>query len=278
MTKPPSPSDKGLRKLRSEIVLGRSSFVLCRLVVGESWMYNNADPKDEGRRTRDQGRFRALILCVSVSLCLVFFRRLGAASAQTLDWVMAAIGNRAVTESDAAAEVRFESFLSDCRVPAAGPGAEALAGARDRIIDQQLLGHEADLEAIQPSEVQPAAEKALAAVRQKCGSEGAFQSSLKTLRLTEAQLLDRLAEQQRVLRIIDLRLRPSVTVEPTEVEAYYRDSFTPEYAKHNPGQAVPPLAHVQSEIREILVQKKIDQLLASWLDELKTAHHVRVFR
>jgi len=197
--------------------------------------------------------------------------------AQTLDSVVAAIGNAAITKSDVEAEYRFEALLSEGRVPASSPNAAALTSVRDGLIDERLLTQEAAAEGIQPSDVQPAAQQALAEVRKKCGSEAALQSALRALGLTEAQLLDRLAEHERMSRIIDLRLRPSVTVEPTEIEAYYHDSFTAEYSKHNPGQAVPPLAQVQSQIREILVQKKVDQQLPAWLDELKSTHHVRVF-
>jgi hypothetical protein len=197
--------------------------------------------------------------------------------AQTLDRVVAAIGTAAITESDVEAEYRFVSFISEGRVPAAAPDATALARVRDGLIDERLLTQEAAAEGIQPSDVQPAAQQVLAEVRKKCGSEEAFQSSLRELRINEAQLLDHLAEHERISRIIDLRLRPSVTVEPAEIEAYYHDTFTAEYSKHNPGQPVPPLAQLQSQIREILVQKKVDQQLPAWLDELKSTHHVRVY-
>jgi len=213
-------------------------------------------------------------------VCVVVAHLSGAQAlrSQTLDRVVAAIANAAITESDVEAEFQLESFLSDGRVPALAPDAGALAGVLDRLIDQRLLTLEAAAEGIGASDVQPAAQQALAEVRKKCGSEEVFRSSLRVLGLTEAQLLDRLAEQQRMLRIIDLRLRPSVTVEPAEIEAYYHDPFTAEFAKHNPGQTVPPLVQVQIQIREILVQKKVDQQLADWLVELKTTHHVRVLR
>jgi len=236
--------------------------------------------KDEGENSSpillfDRSSFFALglVVCVAVAYlsCAQVLR------AQTLDRVVAAIGNAAITESDVEAEYRLESFLSEGRVPASAPDATALASVLDRFIDQRLLTQEAGAEGIRPSDVQPAAQQALAEDRKKCGSEEAFRSSLRVLGLTEAQLLDRLAEQQRMLRVIDLRLRPSVTVEPAEIEAYYHDPFTAEYSRYNPGQAVPPVVHVQSQIREILVQKKVDQQLAVWLDELKTTHHVRVY-
>jgi hypothetical protein len=222
----------------------------------------------------------AAIIALLLFLCASVSPWPGAAltlRAQTLDRVVAAIGNVAITESDVEAEFRFESFLSEGRVPVSVPDATVLASVRDRLIDQRLLTQEAAAEGIRPSDVKPAAQQAMAEVRKKCGGEEAFQSSLRALGLTDAQLLDRLAEQARMLRIIDLRLRPSITVEHGEIEAYYHDTFAAEYAKRNPRQTLPPLAQVESQIREILVEKKMDQQLATWLDELKTTHHVRVY-
>jgi len=222
-------------------------------------------------------RVSAFLLNLLVPISAALVARAPYLQAQTLDRVVAAIGNVAVTASDVEAEGRLESFLSDCHVPVAEPDITALDSVRDRLIDQRLLTREAIAEGIQLSDVEVAARQAMADLLKKCGSEEAFQSSILALGFTQAQLLDRLAGQQRVLRIVDLRLRPSVTVEQAEIEAYYRDSFAAEYSKRNPGQAVPTLAQVQSQIREILVEKKLDRQLATWLEELKTTHHVRVF-
>jgi hypothetical protein len=90
----------------------------------------------------------------------------------------------------------------------------------------------------------------------------------------EKQILTMLVDQQRILRIVEQRLRPAAAPGTTDVESYYRDVFTPEYTQTH-GSAVPPLTEVQGQIQEILVQKRIDQLLASWLEELKPSRRVR---
>ena len=61
----------------------------------------------------------------------------------------------------------------------------------------------------------------------------------------------------------------------TEIEAYYRETFLPEYARRGKG-APPALREVESQIREILVQKKIDDELSSWLKELRSTHKVKL--
>jgi hypothetical protein len=92
--------------------------------------------------------------------------------------------------------------------------------------------------------------------------------------MDEKQILCTLVEQQRILRIVEQRLRPAAAPATTDVESYYRDVFTPEYTRTH-GPRVPPFKEVEGQIKEILVQKKIDQLLASWLEELKPSRRVR---
>jgi hypothetical protein len=84
-----------------------------------------------------------------------------------------------------------------------------------------------------------------------------------------------LAEEEAILRLIDQRLRPQATAEPAEIEAYYRDTLVPRLQKEN--QSAPPLPEVESRIREILVQQKIDNLLDEWLKRLRNRGDVRVF-
>jgi hypothetical protein len=94
--------------------------------------------------------------------------------------------------------------------------------------------------------------------------------------MDEKQILTTLVDHQRIWRIVEQRFRPAAAPETTDIESYYRDVFAPEYTQKH-GSAVPPLTEVQGQIQEILVQKKIDQLLASWLEELKPSRAVRFY-
>jgi len=92
--------------------------------------------------------------------------------------------------------------------------------------------------------------------------------------MDEKQILTTLVDQQRILRIIEQRLRPMAAPATTDVESYYHDVFTPEYTRTHTSP-VPPLTEVEGQIQEILVQKKINELLASWLEELRPGRGVR---
>jgi 2-polyprenyl-3-methyl-5-hydroxy-6-metoxy-1,4-benzoquinol methylase len=112
-------------------------------------------------------------------------------------------------------------------------------------------------------------------VRAKYASEEVFQSALHKLGMSEQEVLEHLQAQERTLYLIDQRLRPAAWVELSEIEDYYRETFVPEYNRRTTATP-PPLKEVENKIREILVQKKIDELLSTWLEELRTGRRVKI--
>lgn len=196
------------------------------------------------------------------------------AAAETLDRVVASVGNVAITKSEVEAQYRLELFFKG--PSAAGvPDTATLERVRDRLIEQKLLAQEAEAEGVNLSDLIEAAKQALREVHRQYPSEEAYQTALRALGATEEQVLSRLQVQVLTLRLIDQRLRPAAWVERPEIEAYYTGTFVPEFRRQNTGP-VPPVDEVEPQIREILVQKKIDQLLADWLAELKAGRHVNI--
>jgi len=199
---------------------------------------------------------------------------IASAAAGTLDRVVASVGNAAITQSEVKAEHRLELFLKG--PSAAGvPDTAALERVRDRLIEQKLLAQEAEAEGVNLSDLIEAAKQALGEVHRLYSSEEAYRNALRVLGATEEQVLSRLQAQLLTLRLIDQRLRPAAWVERPEIEAYYTGTFVPEFRRQNTGP-VPPADEVEPQIREILVQKKIDQLLADWLAELKAGRRVSI--
>jgi hypothetical protein len=196
------------------------------------------------------------------------------ARAEVLDRVIASVGSDAVTESDAEDEYRLERFLEGAS-PATRPTPAELAAARDRLIDQKLLLLEAEAEGGEEADLPEEAGKLLEQARQKFPDDAAYQRALQALNMDKPTILRRLALQVVTLRLIDQRLRPAAWVEQSEIEDYYRNSFVPEYA-HRAGGPPPPLEEVAGQIREILVQKKMDQLLTDWVAELRSSHQVKI--
>jgi hypothetical protein len=193
--------------------------------------------------------------------------------AEILDRVVASIGEVAITQSDVEREYRLERFL-DGQWPAPPPDSKTLEQVRERLTDQKLLLEEETSDPARDAALEKTADEELGAVRKRFSSEADYQSALQALHMDEKQILATLVKQQRILRLVDQRLRPAAGPSPAEIESYYHDVFAPEY-KQTHGAAVPPLTEVQGQIQEILVQRKINELLASWLEELTPSRRRR---
>jgi hypothetical protein len=199
----------------------------------------------------------------------------GFSRAEVLDRVVASIGEVAITQSDVEREYRLERFL-DGQWPPPPPDSKTLEQVRERLVYQRLLLEEETPDLSHDPTLEKTAAEELDGLRKRFPSEREYQSALQALHMDEKQILTTLIDQQRVLRIIEERLRPAAAPGTNDVESYYRDVFTPEFMRTH-GPPAPPLTEVEGQIREILAQKKINELLTSWLEELKPSRRVRFY-
>ena len=194
--------------------------------------------------------------------------------AQTLDRVVASIGHVAITLSDVEQEYRFERFLN-AQWPAPPPNSAALATARERLTYQMLLTREENPGPADKAESEKSAAEHLPALRKEYGRPEDFQRALKDLGMTETEVVARIAQQELMLRLINERLRPAASPSDDAIADYYRSTFVPEFQRKNGSAAAPPLAEVEGQIREILTQKRINELLDQWIEDLKPTTNVR---
>jgi hypothetical protein len=195
-------------------------------------------------------------------------------AAETLDGVVASIGYVAITASDVEQEYRFERFL-DAQWPPRPPSSAALASAREHLTYQVLLTREENPGLAEKTESEKSAVVRLAALHKEFAPPQDFQRALGELGMNESELEARIAQQELMLRLIDERLRPAASPSDDAVAEYYRSTLTPEFQKKNRGAAAPPLSEVEGQIREVLVQKRINELLDQWIEELKPTTNVR---
>jgi hypothetical protein len=195
-------------------------------------------------------------------------------AAQTLDRVVASIGHVAITLSDVEQEYRFERFL-DAQWPAPPPNSATLASAREHLTYQMLLTREENPVPGEKAESEKSAAERLPALRKEYARPEDFQRTLKDLGMTETEVVARIAQQELMLRLIDERLRPAASPSDDAIADYYRSTFVPEFQRKNGSAAAPPLAEVEGQIREILTQKRINELLDQWIEDLKPTTNVR---
>lgn len=199
-----------------------------------------------------------------------------ASGAQTVDRVVAAIGNFAITQTDVRREYRFEMFVAKGQIPEDPPSASVFTSVESKLIDQDVLEQQLQDIPVDNQSARKNASEEMTSIREKFKSEADFRAALHALGIDQSQLVRRLETQQRILMMVDERMRPAAAIEPHEIEHYYRQTFLPELAKSSRASP-PPLAQVQDKIREILVQQKMNELLTRWLAELRRQDRVRIF-
>lgn len=189
---------------------------------------------------------------------------LAARGQQVVDRVVARVRDDVITESDLRELGSFQKLVD---------GKEQTTSARIReLAEQWVVQQEASLTGFQP----PGADetgKALASLGKRFGSAQAFAKKLAEAGLTEGQVKRMLARQIFLSRFLDYKFRPEVQVSEQAIEAYYRQTLVPELERER--QAVPALENVADKIREVLVERGINERAQAWLDEMQTRWKVQ---
>jgi hypothetical protein len=125
-----------------------------------------------------------------------------------------------------------------------------------------------------PQPAQSEVDRELARLKESFASPEKYAARLNELGLSDAEVARLLSRQIYVERYVDYKFRPSVQIEPSEVDAYYKNELLPELAKNN--QPAPNRNAVEEQIREVLTQRKISDLTAKWLDDTKSRLKIEI--
>lgn len=94
-----------------------------------------------------------------------------------------------------------------------------------------------------------------------------FQSRIAAAGLSESDVRRMLQQQLYLSRFLEHRFRPAAQVDQKQIETYYEEEFVPQLKKR--GAEVPPLDDVEDTIREVLVQRAINDRANKWLDDMR---------
>ena len=197
-----------------------------------------------------------------------------ARAGQVIDRIVATVNGHIILQSDWDEALCYEALLNG-RAPSQFSDDERRA-VLDRLIDQELLGEQMKSAFFQhASEAEAAAQVAAARAQypEAATSEG-WQKVLDRLRLNEKDLVAHVQQQIDLMRLVDAHLRPEVQIDSKNIEAYYREKFIPQL-KQSGGREV-ALADVSGKIRELLTQEKVNELMVSWLQSLRSESKVSV--
>lgn len=208
-----------------------------------------------------------------LQLVLLLLLPAATAAGETLDRIVVVVNKGVILASQWNAAIRFEALLSGREVRSLSD-AECDA-ALDRLVDQELLEQEIASSTYQPASEAEIGAKAAELRRQLAPAAGdeQWQALLARYGLSEEDVRDRVAVQIDILRFIDLRFRPSIHIDPRNVETYYRTTLVPQVAAS--GGRPPDLKQAAAGIEELLVQQRIDELLNAYLKNLRAQSRIR---
>ena len=193
---------------------------------------------------------------------------------ELIDRIVATVNGHIILQSDWDAATSYEAF-ADARQPNAVTSDQRMA-VLDRLIDQELIR-----EQIHTADFQPATtidvDLRISEIRKlhpEITDQPSWAAALQHYGLTDGELRARVAAELDASREVDARLRPNVQIDSRGVEQYYNEKLLPDL--RNAGAAPVPLAQVAPQIKELLAQQQINDLLVAWLKGLRAESNIQI--
>ncbi len=177
---------------------------------------------------------------------------------QTIDGIAARIEDDILTESEVRELAAFQQLVDGN----AKPRMEVIR----ELGDQWIIRGEANAAKF-PRPSAETVEQAYEQFVKQFPSPQEFERRYRAASLTEAGIRRMLQEQIYLSRFLDYRFRPAAQVDDKQVQAYYENEFAPQLKAR--GELVPPLEDVEDTIREVLIQRAINDRATKWLDQTR---------
>jgi peptidyl-prolyl cis-trans isomerase SurA len=216
----------------------------------------------------------SILAALFASLFAVLLAAPRLAGAEVVDRIVAIVNGNIILQSDWDQALSFEALLTNRSL--AQFGDDEKRAVLDRLIDQELLREQmksADFPHASDAEVSSRIHEARMLYPQASSVE-AWQAILAQYHLNEKEFTAHIRQQIELMRLVDARLRPAVQIDSKSIEAYYRDQFVPQLRQS--GSREVPLSDVSSKIRELLTEKKVNEMLISWLQTLRSEGQVHI--
>ena len=151
------------------------------------------------------------------------------------------------------------------------PTSEDLNRALQTLINLRLFAIEAQrLPSSEPTqkEIDEEVKRILANFK----TEAEFQSRLRRVgfdSISDDNFQRMMRQRVAIEKYIEFRFRSFVIVTPDEEQKYYRDTFTPDFRRRNPGLLLPPFEEVRAQINKALTEQRIEEDINKFLDDSK---------
>jgi peptidyl-prolyl cis-trans isomerase SurA len=217
-------------------------------------------------------RVQTTVVVLALGLLLGLSTLPVARAGEVIDRIVATVNGHIILQSDWDEALSYEALLSGRAISFLTD--DDRRAVLDRLIDQELLAEQIKSASFQHASEQEAAAEVDQArkLHPDAATPEGWQALLARYGLTDQALTKHVREQIDLMRLVDAHLRPSVQIDSKSIEAYYRDKFVPQLKQT--GSEDVPLSDVSAQIREILTQEKVSELMISWLQSLRSESKV----
>jgi hypothetical protein len=178
--------------------------------------------------------------------------------AEIIDRIAVTVGKQVITMAQIETEIRVTAFLAESKPELTDLRRREAAG---RLIDQTLVRREMEITrfpAPKPADAGPLMERA------KAIHGDGYANALREAGLTEEDLTQHLLWQLTLMRFVQYRFQPGISVSDTEVRELYNEQSAKLKAQ---GKETPPFEAARKDLEAVLMQRYVDKALEKWLVE-----------
>ncbi len=214
------------------------------------------------------------VAVLAISLLMGMFSAPAARAGDVIDRIVATVNGHIILQSDWDEALGYEALLNGR--PLGQFTDEERKAVLDRLIDQELLAEQMKSAFFQHASESEAAVRVADARKQypEATTADGWHAVLSKFQLTEKDLVAHVQQQIDLMRLVDAHLRPTVQIDSKTIEEYYRQKFVPQLKES--GAAEVALAEVSGKIRELLTDEKVNELMVSWLQSLRSESKVSI--
>jgi peptidyl-prolyl cis-trans isomerase SurA len=222
----------------------------------------------------DRVRLRTKTALIALTLLMSALILPAACAGEVIDRIIAKVNGHIILQSDWDEALCYEALLNGRALSQFTD--DDRRAVLDRLIDQELLGEQMKSALFEQASESEAAARVADSRKHypEAATDQGWQAVLARFALSEKDLVAHVRQQIDLMRLVDARLRPAVQIDSKTIEAYYREKFVPQLKQSVAGEA--PSAEVAAKIRELLTQEKVNELMISWLQSLRSESKVTV--
>lgn len=211
------------------------------------------------------GKFILHIACLSL-LFLCF--SLKTQAQEVVDKTVATVSDGARTELITYSDLLWQLALQP-GVPLAPPTSEDLNRVLQLLINQRLFALEAQrLPRAEPTEDEVGAE--IKRILARFPSTAEFERRLRLVgfdSVNDDNFQQIIEQRVAIEKYLDFRFRAFVVITPEDEQRYYREVYTPDFRRRNPGLLLPQFEEVQAQINQILSEQRVAREIERFLDD-----------